>query len=89
MTDKTPELQLTWRHTWPEKDEDYSAKDPADPGPGSNCRVYLSSSSGRPLWRWYASSSRGHLGQGWEETAKAAALAAEAAYWVGVSSEDG
>ena len=87
MTEKTPQLRLTWRHTWPDKGQDYSAKDPQDPGVGSNCRVYLSSSPGSPMWRWYASSSRGHLGQGWEATAKEAAIAAEAAYWAGSSPE--
>lgn len=81
MTEKTPQLRLEWRHTWTNKDQDYCAKDPQDSSPGENCRVYLCSSSGNPRWRWYASSRQGNLGQGWEETAKAAAVAAEAAYW--------
>lgn len=83
MTAKTPELRLVWRHTWPDKGEDYCATDPADGGRNTNCRVYPSSAPGRLVWRWMASDRFGNLGQGWEESAKDAALAAEAAYWSG------
>ena len=78
-----PRPRLRWRRTWPDgagDPNDFSAGDPAHPD--MHARIYLSR-SGAPVggaWIW-AVGEQANLGTGTAETPRAAALAAEVAWF--------
>lgn len=86
-----PHPRLRWRRTWAEgagEPDDFTAGDPDHPC--MHARIYLSR-SGAPVggaWIW-AVGEKASLGTGTAETARAAALAAEGAWFAWRDREDG
>jgi hypothetical protein len=70
-------LQLKWQRTWSYGGDDFTAK---HPDCRSYCRIFkVSCGPQRGRWTWAAGANETNAGTGYEETPRAAALAAELA----------
>lgn len=81
-TTSDPLFRLTWSPTWPDKPDsptDFEAKDPAHPH--AFCRIYKASSAPDLGWYWTTSDGHRHSSQGYEPTARKAAVRAEEVYF--------
>ena len=75
---ETLPIRMTWRRTWPDQPDDYAV--PGLPK-GTYLRIYkVEGGPQGDRWRWSVSRGRRTAGTSYEDTAREAAHAAEAAY---------
>ncbi|WP_395175569.1 ATPase [Roseibium alexandrii] len=68
-------MQITWKRTWPDRDNDGTAT--TDALPGISARVYLE--NGGRLWYWFVN-GKAAISRGQEKTKDAAKSAVEAEF---------
>jgi len=83
------ELRLKWRHTWPDREQDFVAEAPGYSG--SVCRIYESLKAGSTATHWFWAMnahgyeiSRAGRTSGYEATARQAARAAEDGWFAAI-----
>lgn len=87
MTSDLPPLRFAWRMTWP--DEPHHKDDwVANPyeGDPTCCRIVKDRVVHENVWKWqWVANGDRYIAQGWAETAKLAARAAEEAFFAAVA----
>ena len=79
LDDDDRPFALKWKRTFPDVENDFTARDPAHPA--AFARVYVQPSHPDPTHRWFWTASGTHqIGLGNEPTVREAARKAEEAY---------